>query len=106
MEEPKGGPYTVTKIVHRVKVKNSQGLHARPATMIARILQSAKSQVTLSYRQDAIDARSVMSILMLAIKKNSVVTLTVEGEDAEEILKTLVVAFETQFGEKDIESRT
>ncbi len=88
------------KVIHKVKVKNPLGLHARPAAMISKLLQGSKSQVTLSYRHETVNARSIMSILMLAIKKNSLVTLTIEGDDAEEILVKLVTAFETQFGEQ------
>lgn len=87
------------KIVQKVKVKNALGLHARPASMIAKLLQSSKSQVSISYRQETVNARSIMSILMLAIKKNSQITLTIEGEDAEETWEKLSAAFETQFGE-------
>jgi phosphocarrier protein HPr len=90
----------VKKVIHKVKVKNPLGLHARPAAMISKLLQGSKSQVTLSYRHETVNARSIMSILMLAIKKNSLVTLTIEGDDAEEILVKLVTAFETQFGEQ------
>lgn len=89
------------KVIHKVKVKNPLGLHARPAAMISKLLQGSKSQVTLSYRQETVNARSIMSILMLAIKKNSLVTLTAEGDDAEETLNKLVSAFETQFGEQE-----
>ena len=45
------------------------------------------------------DARSLMSILMLAIQKNSVITLVVEGDDAEETLAKLIAAFDSRFGE-------
>jgi len=91
----------VKKIVHKVKVKNVLGLHARPAAMIAKLLQGSKSQVSISYRQETVDARSIMSILMLAIKKNSLIVLTIEGEDAEETLEKLSSAFENLFGEID-----
>ncbi len=87
------------KIVHKVKVKNGLGLHARPAAMIAKVLQGSKSEVSISYKQETVNARSIMSILMLAIKKNSQITLTIEGEDAEETAAKLVSAFETKFGE-------
>lgn len=89
------------KVIQKLKVKNPLGLHARPAAMISKLLQTSKSQVTISFRQETINARSIMSILMLAIKKNSMLTLTVEGEDAEETLAKLVAAFENQFGETE-----
>ena len=88
--------------MHKVKVKNALGLHARPAAMIAKLLQGLKSQVSITYKQDTVNARSIMSILMLAIKKNSQIILTVEGEDAEETVEKLTTAFENQFGEMDI----
>ncbi|HEX4839526.1 MAG TPA: HPr family phosphocarrier protein [Rhabdochlamydiaceae bacterium] len=91
----------MAKIVHKVKVKNVLGLHARPAAMIAKLLQNSKSQVSISYRQETVNARSIMSILMLAIKKNSLIVLTIEGEDAEETLEKLSSAFENLFGEID-----
>ncbi len=75
------------------------GLHARPATVIAKLLQGSKSQVTISHRNETVNARSIMSILMLAVKKNSQLTLVAEGEDAEETLSKLSDAFENQFGE-------
>lgn len=89
------------KIIHKIKVRNALGLHARPAAMIAKLLQGSKSQVSISYRQETVNARSIMSILMLGIKKNSQIILTVEGEDAEETLQNLTDAFENQFGEMD-----
>ncbi len=87
------------KVVQKVKVKNALGLHARPATMIVKLLQTCRSQVTISYRKQTVNARSIMSILMLAVKRNSQIILEAEGEDAEEIMDKLVNAFETQFGE-------
>lgn len=83
----------------KVKIKNALGLHARPATIIAKLLQTSKSTVLFTHRKETINARSIMSILMLAASKNSQITITVEGEDADATMKRLVKAFETQFGE-------
>lgn len=91
----------MVKLIQKIKVKNPLGLHARPAAMLAKLLQNSQSQVTISYRNETVNARSLMSILMLAIKKNTQITLTIEGEDAEETLNKLIAAFETQFGETE-----
>jgi phosphocarrier protein len=87
------------KVSRRVKIKNALGLHARPATIIAKLLQGSKASVSFTYRKETINARSIMSILMLAASKNSQILITVEGEDAEETMNKLVAAFENQFGE-------
>lgn len=88
------------KLMRKVRVKNAMGLHARPATGIVRLLQGTKSAVSFTYRRETINARSIMSILMLAATKNSLITILVEGDDAQETMKKLVDGFENHFGER------
>ncbi len=85
--------------MRKVRIKNALGLHARPATVIAKLLQGTSSSVSFTYRKETINARSIMSILMLAATKNSLITVVVEGEDAHETMGKIVDAFENQFGE-------
>lgn len=80
-------------------MKNALGLHARPATLIARLLQSSKSHVSFTHQGETINAKSVMSVLMLAAGKNATILMEAEGEDAEETLMRLEEAFESEFGE-------
>lgn len=87
------------KLVRKVRVKNALGLHTRPATFIVKLLQNCKSDVNFVHKKESINAKSILSILMLAAKKNSQITVTIEGEDAEDIMDKLAVAFETGFGE-------
>ncbi len=87
------------KLTRKVRIKNALGLHARPATVIAKLLQETRSLVTFTYRKETINARSIMSILMLAATKNSSITVVVEGDDAGETMQKIVEAFENQFGE-------
>lgn len=87
------------KIVHKIRVKNPMGLHTRPATMIVKLLQNAKSDVQFTHKKLTINAKSILSILMLAAKKNSTITITIDGEDAEHTLNGLIEAFDMQFGE-------
>lgn len=88
------------KVVKKIRVKNELGLHTRPATMIVKILQEFKSRVTFTYRKESIDARSILSILMLAVQKNSILTVKIEGEDAQAAMKRLEEAFDDCFGER------
>lgn len=87
------------KLLHKVKIKNALGLHARPATMIAKLLQGSRASVQFTYKKETINARSIMSILMLAATKNSQIMIAVEGEDAESVMESLIALFESQFGE-------
>jgi phosphocarrier protein len=81
-------------------VKNPLGLHTRPAAAIVKILQPLKSSVFFTYKNETINARSIMSILMLAAKKNTQIEITAEGDDAEVAMKLMIKAFDEQFGEK------
>ena len=78
---------------------NSLGLHARPATAIVKLLQETKSSVSFTFQNETINAKSIMSILMLAAAKNSVIKIDIEGDDAEEVMNKLSVAFQQGFGE-------
>lgn len=88
------------KIVKKVRVKNDLGLHTRPATIIVQSLRNSKSQVFFTYKKDTINAKSILSILMLAVQKNASITITVEGIDAKTTMDSLVAIFESAFGEK------
>lgn len=87
------------KLMRKVRVKNQLGLHTRPATVIVKILQNCKSDVTFECKKETVNAKSILSILMLAAKKNSQITVTVDGEDAGEVMDKLVYAFDSGFGE-------
>ena len=87
------------KLTQKVKIKNPLGLHARPATVIVKMLQLSRSSVSFTHRKETINARSIMSILMLAASKNTQITITVDGEDADVTMQKLVEAFENKFGE-------
>jgi len=78
------------KIIRKVRVTHPLGLHIRPAAELARIVQNSKSQVKLTYRQETVDPRSIVSVLTLAIQRDSVVTLCVEGEDGAHVMEQIV----------------
>ncbi len=90
------------KFVRKVQVKNRMGLHTRPATAIVKLLQNYKCNVHFKCRQETINAKSILNILILAAQKNSKITIIAEGIDAEEALEKLVEAFENEFGENPL----
>lgn len=90
---------TVPKARAQVKVVNKLGLHTRPATAIVRLLHKVKCQVWFTYQGDRINAKSILSILMLAAKRNAVISIEATGDDAEEVVEALVKGFATGFGE-------
>lgn len=87
------------KVEATTKVRNKLGLHVRPATQIAKILQKRKAKVTLTYKGQSVNARSIMSIMILAAPKNAQLKIEAEGIDARLTLEELLSAFTKKFGE-------
>lgn len=87
------------KLTQKVQVKNEMGIHTRPATVIVKLLQNAKCNVSFTYKRETINAKSILSILMLAATQHSRITITAEGEDADEVMQKLISAFERGFEE-------
>ena len=87
------------KVETVVKVKNRLGLHIRPATVIVKMLQGVKSSVLFTLRGQTVNAKSIMSLLVLSAQKNAKISIVVEGEDAPVVIEKLVQGFESEFGE-------
>jgi phosphocarrier protein HPr len=82
-----------------VRVTNRLGLHTRPASAIVKLLQSSQSEVIFTHKKDEVNARSILSILMLAAKNNARILIRATGPDADRVMAALVDGFRTGFGE-------
>ena len=67
-------------------VKNTYGIHARPARLIVETAAKYDSQIYLSKNGEEVDAKSIMGILMLEASKGSELVLRIDGEDEEAAL--------------------
>jgi phosphocarrier protein len=91
---------TPSPIIRRLRVENQQGLHARPAASIVRLLRETRSSVTFTYKRQTVDANSILGILMLAAPRNAWITVSASGPDAIVALDKLEDAFRRRFGEQ------
>ena len=82
------------------EIQNSMGLHARPAADIAKLVGTHKSKVMLKCGAKEVNAKSMLLITTLGAKKGSEVTVTIEGEDENEVYDLLDVMFSNSFGEE------
>ena len=82
-----------------VKVINAQGLHMRPAGVLAKEMTKFKSAITLETAGKKINAKSVMLIIAACIKCGAEVTKECDGADEKEALAKAVELIESGFGE-------
>jgi phosphocarrier protein HPr len=90
-------------IERRVAITNRLGLHARAAALLVRTANKFHSAIRLE-RVDsaaAADAKSILSVLMLAAARGTELLMTVNGADEDEAAKTLCELFAGGFGENE-----
>ncbi|TWU29507.1 HPr family phosphocarrier protein [Bythopirellula polymerisocia] len=86
------------QIVQRlVVIKNEQGLHARPAQMMARLALQFESMIDLVRDSQRVDAKSILHVLTLGADQGTELIIEAKGPDAEEALDALVRLVESEF---------
>ena len=86
-------------ITRNVIVKNSVGLHARPATFFIQKANSYKSSIWVEKDERRVNAKSLLGVLSLGIVKGTAVTLVSDGPDEQEAIDTLVALINSDFSE-------
>lgn len=64
-----------------VTIKNSVGLHARPATFFVQKANSYKSSIWVEKDDYRVNAKSLLGVLSLGIVKGMAITLIADGAD-------------------------
>ena len=82
------------------EVKNKVGLHARPAAVFVQTATKFKSNITVEKDGKIVNAKSILGVLSLGAEQGAVITITAEGEDEKEVLKTFEELIENKFGEE------
>ena len=80
-------------------ITDPEGIHARPAADIAKLVGKHKSDVTVATATKKANGKSVLMLTTLGAKNGTEVTLTVSGEDEEEVFTQLDDMFKNHFYE-------
>ena len=82
-----------------VKVVNRLGLHARPAAKVVDCAARYASDVKLIYDEKEVDAKSIMSVLLLAAPCGAELSLRINGDGEAAALQAMTELFANGFGE-------
>lgn len=103
MEETLSKGERVTEV--EVTIRNSQGLHARPAAQFVRLTSKyPKVELTVTKDTMSVNGKSIIGIMMLAAGPGSRLQLRAEGEDAPGLLQELQELIDNGFGEEQAAS--
>lgn len=64
-------------------ITDPQGIHARPAGILVKEAAGFASSVKISGNGKEVDAKRLIAVMSMGIKKDMEVTFTIEGDDEE-----------------------
>ena len=86
-------------ISRSVTIKNSVGLHARPATFFIQKANSFKSSIWVEKEDCRVNAKSLLGVLSLGIVEGTTITLIADGSDEASAIDGLVALIDSGFSE-------
>lgn len=86
-------------IKSQITIINKLGLHARAAAKLVNTATAFSSQIQLGNGQRMVDAKSIMSVMMLAASKGTTLDIEVDGRDEDLAFNAIEEIVNDKFGE-------
>lgn len=81
----------------KVIVKNEEGLHARPSSVLVRLSSRFKSDFYIEMQGYRVNGKSILGVMTLAAEHGAEMELILDGEDEEEAIAAISELFEKEF---------
>lgn len=78
------------------KITNSDGLHARPSALLVSAVSAFTADVQLSYKGKCVNLKSIMGVMSQGVGPGSVITISAEGVDAENVIRKVSEIINTE----------
>lgn len=88
------------EVQQKVKITNTLGLHARPASLFVKIATNFKSEIIVEKDGEEVNGKSLMGLLMLAAASGSIINISARGEDCENALRAIIELIDKKFEEE------
>jgi phosphotransferase system HPr (HPr) family protein len=85
--------------VRNVTIRNTQGLHARPADLFVKTAMAFTARVQVIKDNQRVDGRSILDLLTLAAVQGTMLGIEARGADAQEAVAALAELVEQGFHE-------
>ncbi len=90
-----------TKVVEsELEIKNSLGLHARPASLFVQLASTYESEIVVAKDGEEVNGKSLMGLLMLSAAQGSIIKISATGNDGEEAIAALSDLINRKFEEE------
>jgi phosphocarrier protein len=88
-------------IERELEIVNKLGLHARASAKLTQLASKYKCEVWMTRKNQRINAKSIMGVMMLAAGKGAKVILETDGPDEEQCMEALTALINSKFGEAE-----
>ncbi|GAB3286518.1 HPr family phosphocarrier protein [Parahaliea aestuarii] len=85
----------------QLTIINKLGLHARAAAKFVGCTSAFSSSIQAGRDGKMVDGKSIMSVMMLAAGKGTVLDIEIKGEDEREALEALTTLIANRFDEAE-----
>ena len=84
----------------KIEIINKAGLHARAASKLVTLTSSFSSTIKIG-QEKMVDGKSILSLMMLAATKGTVLQLEIECRDEEQAMQAIKTLITDRFDESE-----
>jgi phosphocarrier protein HPr len=88
------------ELSHEIEIKNTLGLHARPASMMVKLASSFDAEITIQKDEESVNGKSLMGLLMLSAGNGTVIKILVSGKECKAALDAIIDLINRKFDEE------
>lgn len=88
------------KTVADFQIKNTLGIHARPASLFVQLASSYDSEVSVEKDGETVNGKSLMGMLMLSAGCGTSIRVNAKGHDSQELVKAIGELIDRKFDEE------
>lgn len=87
------------KLTREMTIRNQYGIHARPASLFVKTASRYDSEIIVEKGSQKVSGKSIMGMMTLEASCGTVLKVTAEGQDAEQVLDELQELVDGNFDE-------
>lgn len=82
-------------------IQNKLGLHARASIQLINTASRYQSEILINYHGRQVNAKSILCVMALGAVHGAEIELTINGEDEQTALDSLILLINNKFGEEN-----
>ncbi|MBP1531992.1 MAG: HPr family phosphocarrier protein [Alphaproteobacteria bacterium] len=90
----------MTDVITELTICNQKGLHARAAAAFVKCVNEFDAEVFVEKDGQEVDGTSILSLMMLAASKGTIIKVRASGNEASQVVSSLTALVNARFGEE------